>query len=81
MDENKCFYVLKTIFKSKLVSVRTKLSLYKIIISPIALYACETWGMTKMGEKSLIIIERKSLRLIFGHKRDQNMEENESRTN
>jgi len=78
---DKCFYVLKAIFKSKLVPVRTKLSLYKIIISPTALYSCESWGTSKIGEKSLSILERKTLCLIFDHKRNRNTEENKSRIN
>jgi hypothetical protein len=34
---NKCFFGLKTILKSKLVSIKSKLTLYKVMIRPIAL--------------------------------------------
>jgi len=45
---NKCFIGIKTILKSKLVSIIiSKLTLYKVMIRLIALYACETWATTK----------------------------------
>lgn len=49
----KCFFALKTIFKSKLISVRTRLMLYKVI-RPIALQACETRATIKTNEQSLV---------------------------
>jgi len=39
---DKYFFGLKTILKSKLVSIKSKLTLYKVMIPPIAIYACET---------------------------------------
>jgi hypothetical protein len=39
---NKCFFRLKTILKSKLVLIKSKLTLYKVMIRPIAIYAYET---------------------------------------
>jgi len=39
---NKCFFGFKKILKSKLVSISSKLTLYKVMIIPIALYVCET---------------------------------------
>jgi hypothetical protein len=44
---NKYFFRLKTILKSKQVSIKSKLTLYKVMIRPIALYACETWTTIK----------------------------------
>jgi len=69
---NKYFYAFKTIFKSKLVSIRTKLTLYNVMIIPIALYVCENWAKTKMNEKSLEIFEKKILRQIFSLERYYN---------
>jgi hypothetical protein len=78
---NKCFFGLKTILKSKLVSIKSKLTLYKVMIRPIALYACETWATTKTVEQNLARFERKVLRQIFGPRRNQNTGEYERRKN
>jgi hypothetical protein len=78
---NKCFFGLKTILKSKLVSIKSKLTLYKVMIRSIALYACETWATTKTDEQNLVRFERKVLRQIFGHRRNQNTGEYERRKN
>ncbi|KAE9545357.1 hypothetical protein AGLY_000900 [Aphis glycines] len=78
--ENKCYFALIPLFKSKLLSRNTKLRLYKVLIRPIVLYACEAWASTKSDEKRLLLFERKILRRIYGPKRN---EENtsERRTN
>lgn len=78
---NKCFFGLKTILKSKLVSIKSKLTLYKVMIRPIAIYACETWATTKTDEQKLARFERKVLRQIFGPRRNQNTGEYERREN
>jgi hypothetical protein len=58
---NKCFFGLKTILKSKLVSIKSKLILYKVMFRSIALCACETWATTKTDEHNLARFERKKL--------------------
>ena len=40
---NKAFYVNKTLFKSNLVTRKSKLNLYWSVIRPIVVYCCETW--------------------------------------
>jgi len=65
---NKCFYALKTIFKSKIVLVKTKLILNKILKFSFVQYACEIRATTKMDEKNLAIFERKIPCQIFGPK-------------
>lgn len=50
------------------MSKNTKLRLYKVLIRPIDLYACETLASTKLDEKRLILFERKILRKIYGPK-------------
>jgi len=41
---NKAFYANKTLFKSNLVSKKSKLKLYWSVIRPIVGYGCETWA-------------------------------------
>lgn len=48
---NRCFYGLKNRLKTKLISVKTKLSLYKTLIRPVALYGSECWTLNKAEEE------------------------------
>lgn len=48
---NKCISGLRTILKSKLI-------LYKVMDTSVALYACETWAATKTDERNLARFER-----------------------
>ena len=47
-----------------------KVKIYKTVILPVILYACETWILTLREEKRLQVFENKVLRKIFGPKRD-----------
>jgi len=38
--ENRYYFGLIPLFKSKYLSWRTKITLYKVLVSPIAIYAC-----------------------------------------
>lgn len=67
---NKCYFRLVPLFKSKLLSWKTKITLYKVLIRPVALYACGAWATTMTDEKRLATFERKVLRRIFGPKRN-----------
>ena len=66
MLANKCFYGLRTRFKSHIISRKTKMLLYKVLIRPVVTYASETWVLTKEDENALSRFERKILRSIFG---------------
>lgn len=68
MAANKCYYSLMTLFKSRLLSIKSKITLYKVIVKPIALYACGTQVTTKANEGKLGVFKRKILRKIFGPK-------------
>jgi hypothetical protein len=68
---NKCYYSLFQLFKSKKLSRRTKIRLYKTLVRPIVLYACGAWASTKSDENKLMIFVRKILRRIFGLKRNE----------
>lgn len=52
---------MSSMFKSRLLSRKTKENLYTIYLRPIAIYECNTWATTG-GE--LLIFERKFLRKI-----------------
>jgi hypothetical protein len=48
-----------------------KIKIYKTIILPVVLYGCETLSLTLMGEHRLRVFEIRTLRRIFGPKRDE----------
>jgi hypothetical protein len=51
---------------SHLLSKRIKIKIYKTIILPVVLYACETWFLTLREEHRPRVLKR-----IFGPKRDE----------
>lgn len=63
---NKCFFALKKQFRSKFISRKTKLRVYKTLILPVLLYGSETWTLNLDIQRSLETFERKILRTIFG---------------
>lgn len=54
----KSIFALKTVFKSNIMSIRTNLTLYKIMIYLIALFLLESGTIQVMDEKSLGIFKR-----------------------
>ena len=63
---NKAFYANKALFKSNLVSRKSKLKLYWSEIKPIVVYGCETWVLKESIKQKLSVFERKILRKTFG---------------
>ena len=55
---NKAFYANKTLFKSNLVSRKSKLKLYWTVIKPTVVYDCETWVLKESIIQTLSICER-----------------------
>jgi hypothetical protein len=49
----------------------TKIKIYGTVTLPAVLCGCETWSVTLRGEHSLRVFEKRVLRKIFGHKRDE----------
>jgi hypothetical protein len=47
VNGNKASYANRTHFKSKLMSIKSKLKLYWSLIRPIVVYGCETWVFKK----------------------------------
>ncbi|KAJ4436792.1 hypothetical protein ANN_16924 [Periplaneta americana] len=68
---NACYYSVKKLFSSSLLSKNLKVRIYKTVILPVLLYGCETWTLTLREEHRLRVFENKVLRKIFGAKRDE----------
>jgi hypothetical protein len=49
---NKAYYANQSLFKSRLVSKKSKLKLSWSIIRPIVTYACETWVLKETIKKT-----------------------------
>jgi hypothetical protein len=56
---------------SRLLSRNVKVKIYKTIILPVVLYACETWSLRLREEHRLRVFENRALRRIFGPMRDE----------
>jgi hypothetical protein len=54
-----------------LLSKNVKFKIYRTIILPVVLYACESWSLTLREECRLRDFENRVLRRIFGPKRDE----------
>lgn len=57
---NKCYFGLIPLFNSKMLSRTTKITLYKVLVRPIALYVCGAWATTKSNKNKLVTFEQKS---------------------
>jgi hypothetical protein len=63
---NRAYYDLCNLFTSRSVFRKTKCLLYKTLILPVALYASETWPLTKRNDIALNTFQRKILKKIYG---------------
>ncbi|CAG9573517.1 unnamed protein product [Danaus chrysippus] len=70
MAGSRCFYSLSKLFRSKYLSAKSKLSIYKTIIRPVTTYGCEAWSLTALETQKLAVFERKVLRKVFGPVKD-----------
>jgi len=48
-----------------------RIKIYITIILPVVLYGCKTWSLTLMEERRLRVFEKRVLRRIFGHNKDE----------
>lgn len=78
---NRCYFALRKTFKSKLLSKKSKMWLYKVLVIPVILYPCETWPTSKEDERKLAVLERKFLLRIFGPKKNDQTGECKIRSN
>jgi len=70
-SSNPCSYSVRNLFSSSLLAKNLKIKIYTTIILPVVLYGCETWSLTLREERRLRVFENRSLRRIFGPKRDE----------
>lgn len=67
---NKAYYANVKLLKSKLLSHKTKLQIYKTLVRPTVTYGCEAWTLTLEDVNALRILERKIVRKIYGPVRE-----------
>ena len=66
MSANKAYFGLINHFKSRLLFRKIKIITYKASISSVLTYASEHWILTKDGERTLGVFERRILRRTAG---------------
>jgi hypothetical protein len=69
---NKAFYVNKTLFKSNLLSRKSKLKLYWSVIGPIVIYDCEICVIKESIIQRLLVFGRRIIGKIFGPTKEDN---------
>ena len=62
---------MQYLLSSSLLSKNLKIKIYRTLILPVFLYACETWSLTLREERRLRVFENRVLRRVFGPKRDE----------
>jgi hypothetical protein len=65
MAGNKWYYALGSIMRSKSISRKSNLKIYRTVIKPIVTYASETWVLKEKEISMLNVRVRKILRKIF----------------
>jgi len=68
---NRCYFGLQKQLGSKLLSLTSKVLLYKTLILPVLLYGSESWTLPQTSEQELKTFERKILRKIYGPVNDE----------
>ena len=68
---NVCYYSVKNVLSSRLLSKNLKIKIYRTIILPVVLYGCETWSLTLREERRLRVFENRVLSRVFGSKRGE----------
>jgi hypothetical protein len=58
-----------------MLSNNIKFKIYRTRILPVVLYEHETWSLTLREERGLRVFENRVLRRIFGHRRNEVIEE------
>ena len=58
----KAFYANKALFKSNLVSMKSKLKLYWSVIRPIVVYGCESWVLKESVIQKLSVFVEENIK-------------------
>jgi hypothetical protein len=68
IQKNACYRAVQNLLSSRLLSKNINTKIYKTVISPTVLHACETWSlMLRKGQRKRVL-EKRVLRGIFGPK-------------
>ena len=62
----RAFYALGKLFKSRLLSRRTKLRLLNSMVLPVLTFGAETWSLTQTLERKILRFENDKLKTICG---------------
>jgi hypothetical protein len=68
---NACYHSGQNLLSSCLLSENIKIKILRTIVLLVDLYECETWSLTLREEHRLSVFENRTLRRIFGPKRDE----------
>jgi len=68
---NACHHLVQNLFSSSFLSEDLKIEIYRTIILRVVLYGCETCYLKLKVESRLSVFENRTLRRIFGPKRDE----------
>jgi hypothetical protein len=69
---NKAYYANQHLFKSKLLTKKSKLRMYQALVRPVVTYACKMWVLKENTKLKLQVFERKVLRRIYGPTKENN---------
>ena len=62
---NRAFHANQDLFKSELLTKKSKLRMYQTLVRPVVTYARETWVLKENIKTKLRVFERKVLRRIY----------------
>lgn len=59
-------YVVRRLLVSQLLSQKTKLRIWNVVLHAMVLYGCESWSLTARDRSRLLVFENHVLRAILG---------------
>uniref|UniRef100_A0A8D8T7U9 Craniofacial development protein 2 n=1 Tax=Cacopsylla melanoneura TaxID=428564 RepID=A0A8D8T7U9_9HEMI len=63
---NRAYFANQILLKNKLLTRKTKMTIYRTIIRPVITYGSESWTLTKEDQEKIRRFERKVIRRIYG---------------